>query len=108
MLVEQFTVEQNLAIPYSLSIEDLSADLKARVAALAEEIGFAPSDLGRQSGVLPPLGPAAPASRPRPGHEPEGACWPNTPTRRSLLTKRRILAQISSESSTPAAWPRWC
>ena len=41
VLVEQFTVEQNLAIPYSLSVEDLSADLKTRVAALAEEIGFA-------------------------------------------------------------------
>ena len=56
VLVEQFTVEQNLAIPYSLSVEDLSTDLKMRVAALAEEIGFAPSDLQRQSGVLPPLG----------------------------------------------------
>lgn len=56
VLVEQFTVEQNLAIPYSLAVEDLSADLKTRVAALAEEIGFAPSDLPRQSGVLPPLG----------------------------------------------------
>jgi ABC-type transporter Mla maintaining outer membrane lipid asymmetry ATPase subunit MlaF len=56
VLVEQFTVEQNLAIPYSLSVDDLSTDLKARVATLAEEIGFTPSDLGRQSGVLPPLG----------------------------------------------------
>jgi len=56
VLVEQFTVEQNLAIPYSLAVEDLSADLKTRVAALAEEIGFAPSDLHVQSGVLPPLG----------------------------------------------------
>ena len=56
VLVEQFTVEQNLAIPYSLSVENLSADLKTQVAALAEEIGFAASDLGRQSGVLPPLG----------------------------------------------------
>jgi ABC-type transporter Mla maintaining outer membrane lipid asymmetry ATPase subunit MlaF len=56
VLVEQFTVEQNLAIPYSLSVMDLSADLRDRVAALAEEIGFAASDLGRQSGVLPPLG----------------------------------------------------
>ena len=56
VLVEQFTVEQNLAIPYSLSVENLSADLKTQVAALAEEIGFAVSDLGRQSGVLPPLG----------------------------------------------------
>ena len=56
VLVEQFTVEQNLAIPYSLSVDSLSADLRARVAALAAEIGFAPSDLGRQSGVLPPSG----------------------------------------------------
>jgi ABC-type thiamine transport system ATPase subunit len=55
VLVEQFTVEQNLAIPYSLSVEDLSADLKTRVAALADEIGFDRSDLRRQSGVLPPL-----------------------------------------------------
>ena len=56
VLVEQFTVEQNLAIPYSLSVENLSADLRARVAALAGEIGFDSTDLGRQSGVLPPLG----------------------------------------------------
>ena len=56
VLVEQFTVEQNLAIPYSLSVETLSADVRTRVAALAEEIGFASSDLKRQSGVLPPLG----------------------------------------------------
>ena len=33
VLVEQLTVEQNLAIPYSLSVDDLSADLRARVAA---------------------------------------------------------------------------
>ena len=56
VLVEQFTVEQNLAIPYSLSVEDLSADLRARVARLAQEIGFAASDLGKQSGILPALG----------------------------------------------------
>ena len=56
VLVEQFTVEQNLAIPYSLSIESLSGELRARVAALAEEIGFTTGDLGKQSGVLPPLG----------------------------------------------------
>ena len=56
VLVEQFTVEQNLAIPYSLSVESLSDDVRARVAALAEEIGFTTADLGRQSGVLPPLG----------------------------------------------------
>jgi ABC-type transporter Mla maintaining outer membrane lipid asymmetry ATPase subunit MlaF len=56
VLVEQFTVEQNLAIPYSLSVENLSANLRERVAALAGEVGFSSLDLGRQSGVLPPLG----------------------------------------------------
>jgi ABC-type transporter Mla maintaining outer membrane lipid asymmetry ATPase subunit MlaF len=56
VLVEQFTVEQNLAIPYSLSVENLGHELRARVAALGEEIGFVPSDLGRPSGVLPPIG----------------------------------------------------
>jgi ABC-type transporter Mla maintaining outer membrane lipid asymmetry ATPase subunit MlaF len=56
VLVEQFTVEQNLAIPYSLSVNELSADLRARVGQLAEEVGFAPADLQKQSGILPPLG----------------------------------------------------
>jgi ABC-type transporter Mla maintaining outer membrane lipid asymmetry ATPase subunit MlaF len=56
VLVEQFTVEQNLAIPYSLSVEDLTPDLRDRVSLLAQEIGFAPADLRRQSGVLPPIG----------------------------------------------------
>jgi ABC-type transporter Mla maintaining outer membrane lipid asymmetry ATPase subunit MlaF len=56
VLVEQFTVEQNLAIPFSLAVESLSEELRARVAVLAEQIGFSPSDLTRQSGVLPPLG----------------------------------------------------
>jgi ABC-type transporter Mla maintaining outer membrane lipid asymmetry ATPase subunit MlaF len=52
VLVEQFTVEQNLAIPYSLAVDDLAPDIRARVASLAEEIGFAASDLTRQVGVL--------------------------------------------------------
>ena len=56
VLVEQFTVEQNLAIPYSLSVENLSPDLRDRVGRLAAEIGFAPGDLQKQSGILPPLG----------------------------------------------------
>jgi ABC-type transporter Mla maintaining outer membrane lipid asymmetry ATPase subunit MlaF len=56
VLVEQLTVEQNLAIPYSLSVDDLSPDLRARVARLAQEIGFTPADLQKQSGILPPLG----------------------------------------------------
>lgn len=53
VLVEQFTVEQNLALPFSVAVEHMSADVRARVAALAEEIGLA-GDLQRQAGVLPP------------------------------------------------------
>jgi ABC-type transporter Mla maintaining outer membrane lipid asymmetry ATPase subunit MlaF len=56
VLVEQFTVEQNLAIPYSLSVDSLSAELRARVANLANEIGFQAADLQKQSGVLPAIG----------------------------------------------------
>ena len=56
VLVEQLTVEQNLAIPFSLALEDLPSDVRSRVAQLAEEIGFAPTDLMRQTGSLPPAG----------------------------------------------------
>jgi ABC-type lipoprotein export system ATPase subunit len=54
VLVEQFTVEQNLALPFSVAVEDLSADLRARVASLATEVGLA-NDLHRQAGVLAPV-----------------------------------------------------
>jgi ABC-type transporter Mla maintaining outer membrane lipid asymmetry ATPase subunit MlaF len=53
VLVEQFTVEQNLALPLSVAVEDLSSEVRARVADLAEEVGLA-KDLHRQAGVLPP------------------------------------------------------
>jgi len=54
ILVEQLTVEQNLAIPFSLALDDLPSDVRTRVARLAEEIGFAPSDLMQQTGALRP------------------------------------------------------
>jgi ABC-type lipoprotein export system ATPase subunit len=53
VLVEQFTVEQNLALPLSVAVQDLSSDVRARVADLATEIGLA-NDLHRQAGVLSP------------------------------------------------------
>jgi predicted ABC-type transport system involved in lysophospholipase L1 biosynthesis ATPase subunit len=55
VLVEQFTVEQNLALPLSVAVEDLSSDVRARVADLAAEVGLA-SELQRQAGVLAPDG----------------------------------------------------
>ena len=107
VLVEQFTVEQNLAIPYSLSVEDLSADLRARVAALAQEIGFAPSDLAKQSGSPAAVGPAASSTGSRTGHGTRRRCWPSIPTRPLLLTRPEVLVRISSESSKGAGWPPW-
>ncbi len=51
VLVEQFTVEQNLAIPVSLAVEDMSEELRAHVRQLAEEIGLQ-KQLGQQTGTL--------------------------------------------------------
>ena len=41
VLVEQFTVEQNLALPLSITVEDMTPEIRARVAELASEIGLA-------------------------------------------------------------------
>jgi ABC-type transporter Mla maintaining outer membrane lipid asymmetry ATPase subunit MlaF len=53
VLVEQFTVEQNLALPLSVAVADMSPDVRGRVAALAAEVGLA-GELQRQAGVLAP------------------------------------------------------
>ena len=53
VLVEQFTVEQNLALPLSITVEDMPPEIRARVAELASEIGLA-NELRRQAGVLGP------------------------------------------------------
>ena len=53
VLVEQFTVEQNLALPLSVDVEEMSPDVRAKVGELANEVGLA-NDLRRQAGVLAP------------------------------------------------------
>jgi ABC-type sulfate/molybdate transport systems ATPase subunit len=53
VLVEQFTVEQNLALPLSITVEEMAPEVRARVAELASEIGLE-KDLHRQAGVLGP------------------------------------------------------
>jgi ABC-type transporter Mla maintaining outer membrane lipid asymmetry ATPase subunit MlaF len=53
VLVEQFTVEQNLALPLSVAVEDMTPIVRARAADLAAEVGLA-NDLKRQAGVLAP------------------------------------------------------
>ncbi len=42
MLLGEMTVEQNLAMPFSLEVFELSADLRTRVDALAREVGLTP------------------------------------------------------------------
>ncbi len=63
VLVEQFTVEQNLALPLSITVEDMTPEIRARVAELASEIGLA-NELRRQAGVLGPALARAHSSRP--------------------------------------------
>jgi ABC-type transporter Mla maintaining outer membrane lipid asymmetry ATPase subunit MlaF len=53
VLVEQLTVEQNLALPLSITVEDLTPEIRTRVSELAAEIGLA-GELHRQAGVLGP------------------------------------------------------
>lgn len=55
VLLAQFTVEQTLAMPFSLDIDELSEEARRRVTALADEVGLGP-DLARQVATLSPLG----------------------------------------------------
>jgi len=58
VLVEQFTIEQNLALPLSIAVEDMPSEVRTRVEALAREIGLA--DVLRQQAAS-----ASPAQRAR-------------------------------------------
>ncbi|HEY7186924.1 MAG TPA: ATP-binding cassette domain-containing protein [Vicinamibacterales bacterium] len=54
VLLDQLSVEQNLALPFSLALDDLSADVRERVAGLAAELGLA-AQLGDAVASLPAL-----------------------------------------------------
>jgi ABC-type methionine transport system ATPase subunit len=45
VLLEELTVEQNLALPLTLDVERLSADVRGQVDALGAEIGLAPETM---------------------------------------------------------------
>ena len=45
VLLEAFTVEQNLALPFSLEIEEMPLAVRARVRRLADEVGITPDQL---------------------------------------------------------------
>ena len=52
VLVDQFTVEQNLALPRSLEIDEMSPGLRAETRALAEEVSLPADVLGAPTGTL--------------------------------------------------------
>lgn len=54
VLVDQFTTEQNLALPLSLEIDPLPPDIRAQVGQLASEVGLTNEELGAITAVLSP------------------------------------------------------
>ncbi len=54
VLVEQFTAEQNLAMPMSLEVESLAPALRDEVRALALEVGLTGEDLNTPTAALRP------------------------------------------------------
>ena len=49
VLLEAFTVEQNLALPFTLEVEQLSESVRATVRALAQEVGIHSAQLPQSS-----------------------------------------------------------
>ena len=53
VMLEAATVQQNLALPFTLRIDPIPADVAARVSALASECGIAPDALERRAADVP-------------------------------------------------------
>lgn len=87
VLVEQFTVEQNLALPISLDISDMSPELRARVRSLADEVSLTDE-------LAVPTGALSPASRLR-----------LRLGRALTLEPRVLLAEHPNALATPAELP---
>jgi simple sugar transport system ATP-binding protein len=54
ILVDQLTAEQNLAIAYSLDVDDLAPDIRQRIRGLATELGLGPAELSSSTAQLSP------------------------------------------------------
>jgi predicted ABC-type transport system involved in lysophospholipase L1 biosynthesis ATPase subunit len=54
VLIRQFSVEQNIAIPFTLQVDPLSEEIRPRVRQLAEEVGLGAAELPRAVGESPP------------------------------------------------------
>jgi ABC-type lipoprotein export system ATPase subunit len=55
VLLGEMTVEQNLAMPFSLEVFDMPEDLRRRVEALADEVGLTPDVLNKPTAGVSPL-----------------------------------------------------
>jgi len=53
VLLEQSTIEQNLALPFTLDIDELPEDARERVRELAAEVGLAGATLGEPAAKAP-------------------------------------------------------
>lgn len=53
VLVEQFTAEQNLAMPLTLEIEHLTPALRGEIRSLAKEVGLSDEELKARTAALP-------------------------------------------------------
>jgi ABC-type lipoprotein export system ATPase subunit len=54
VLIAQFSVEQNIAIPFTLQVDPIADDTRRQVAALATAVGIAAADIGRPVAQSPP------------------------------------------------------
>ena len=54
VLIAQFTVEQNIAMPFTLEIDPIAGAMRPRVQRLAEEVGLQSSELGTRIADAPP------------------------------------------------------
>lgn len=54
VLIGQFSVEQNLAMPFTLQVDPVTDETRARVAVLAAEVGLDASHLGTPVAQAPP------------------------------------------------------
>jgi putative ABC transport system ATP-binding protein len=55
VLLDQLTVEQNLALPFSLALDELSPEVRARVKGLAAEIGLEDKLIEQTASLSPAL-----------------------------------------------------
>jgi predicted ABC-type transport system involved in lysophospholipase L1 biosynthesis ATPase subunit len=54
VLIAQFSVEQNIALPFTLQVDPIAAEMRPRIARLAEEVGLEAAVLPRPVAHAPP------------------------------------------------------